>query len=357
MKLKYLILLAFAFILINSCSEETQKNLGLTPVPNAFGDINELVVVADQALWDGPVGDTLRFYYSSAYPILPQPEPILDLRHYTPEELGRAPDRKELRNYLLLADLKDNSSATSMLVKEDIGNEKVIEALGNPTVNSVVGRDKWAKGQLVIYQFAASETALIDNLKKNFSAIINRIRSAGKEKIDATIFFRGDDQALMEQVRSRMGITIRIPKDYFMALDKEELMWIRKETEKLSSNIMITKRPFRDESQLTKDYIKSLRDSLGKFVSTDIPNSYMKVNDIDLPMLVKPINLSNQYALEARGIWEIQNDYMGGAFITYLIHNPNKNELVYIDGFVHAPGTGKRDVMQHLEYIINTVNL
>ena len=68
---------------------------------------------------------------------------------------------------------------------------------------------------------------------------------------------------------------------------------------------------------------------------------------------VKTIN--NNYALEARGVWELENDFMGGPFISYLIHNPQKGELLFIDGFVYSPGERKREYMQHLEHIISSV--
>ncbi|MCB0632620.1 MAG: DUF4837 family protein, partial [Lewinella sp.] len=48
------------------------------------------------------------------------------------------------------------------------------------------------------------------------------------------------------------------------------------------------------------------------------------------------------------------NDFMGGAFVSYLIHNPEKKDLLFVDGFVHAPGKDKRDFMENLEYIIST---
>jgi len=49
----------------------------------AFGQVNDMVVVADQKVWESAVGDTFRYYFSSAYPILPQPEPVFDLWHWT----------------------------------------------------------------------------------------------------------------------------------------------------------------------------------------------------------------------------------------------------------------------------------
>jgi hypothetical protein len=72
---------------------------------------------------------------------------------------------------------------------------------------------------------------------------------------------------------------------------------------------------------------------------------------------VEQVTISGQYALEARGIWEIENDFMGGAFISYLIYNPQKAELLFIDGFLHAPGEEKRNDMQKLEHILRTIKL
>ena len=97
------------------------------------------------------------------------------------------------------------------------------------------------------------------------------------------------------------------------------------------------------------------RDSIGrKYISSTLPDTYMQINDEDLPMLTQATTLNNNYALEARGIWEVINDYMGGAFVSYLIHNPDKNELLFVDGFIHAPGEDKRDFMQYLEYVLRT---
>lgn len=357
MRPKYIVFILIAIFTLNACSEETQKTMGLKAIPNAFGDINEVVIVADKDLWEGAIGDTIRYYYSSAYPILPQPEPILDLRYFSPQELNGARDRKELRNYLIIANLGDKLSETTQLITSDIGQEKVRQANESPDFNTMVGRDKWAKGQLIIYQFGTSNGNLVDNIKKNFPAILKRINKADREKIDATVFFKGESYKLMQEIRNTMGFNMRIPEDYFLAMNEEGVLWMRKETEKVSSNIMITKRPYKDGEQLSKSYIKSLRDSLGRYVKTDIRNTFMKINDKDLPMLSKPVKMSNQYTIEARGIWEIENDFMGGAFVSYLIHNPNKNELVFVDGFVHAPGEDKRNHIQFLEHIISTIRL
>jgi hypothetical protein len=349
---QFILWLAF-LVAFPGCSEEVQRSL--KSVPTAFGKVNQLIVVADEDLWESEVGDTFRYYYSAAYPILPQPEPIFDLKHFTPSDLISDPLRKELRNYLFLANMDDNESATTQLILKDIGEEKVRRAKEEPKYNTSVGRDKWAKGQLLIYQFGFSRDELIKNVKQNFPAISKKINEADKKKIEATVYLDGENELMKEKLRGLIGVNLRIPNDYIMASDSPDMIWLRKETYETSSNILLRKLPYTDQTQLTKAGIKEIRNELGKNISSEIPDTYMKINDIDLPMLSNVKTMNNYYAVEARGIWELANDYMGGAFVSYLIHNPTSNELLFVDGFVHAPGKDKREYMQYLEHIISSV--
>jgi hypothetical protein len=81
----------------------------------------------------------------------------------------------------------------------------------------------------------------------------------------------------------------------------------------------------------------------------------MTTNVVDLPYFVEPMTLNNYYMIEGRGIWEMENDYMGGPAVSFLLHNPNTNELLFLDGFIYAPGQKKRFLMQQLEHVMRTV--
>ena len=83
----------------NSCTKDGASQFKMKP--NAFGEIASLFVVADKEIWDGPIGDTIRYYYSSAYLILPQPEPILDLKYFSPTDFRNVPLKRELKSYLI----------------------------------------------------------------------------------------------------------------------------------------------------------------------------------------------------------------------------------------------------------------
>ncbi len=135
--------------LFASCSEEFQNKLKSNP--NALGTANQIVVIADRDLWEGAVGDTFQMLYAAAYPMLPRPESIFDLKHYTPEDLEAGPLRKELRTYLFLGDLSDNNSSTVRQIAKDLGEEKILTIKQEGVQNTTIGRNKWAAGQLMVY--------------------------------------------------------------------------------------------------------------------------------------------------------------------------------------------------------------
>lgn len=347
--------LVFGIIfLLTACSPEMRRQLN--PVPQSYGPTNQLIIVADKDLWEGDVGETFRHYFASAYPILPSPEPIYDLKHFTPLDLRKDPLRKELRNYVILADLKDPSSVTTKLMEADLGSEKLLKAREDVNYSTNVGMDKWAKNQLVVYLFSYGEEELKNQIKRAFPPIKKRINQANWKKVDATVYLDGENNNAIKDLQTAMGFDMRVPGDFDVVLNEENVVWLRREASESSSNVMIHKQAYNNKEQLTKENLKALRDSIGKkYVSSRVPGTYMQINDIDLPMLSEVTAINGSYALEARGIWELVNDYMGGPFLSYVTVNPKTNELIFIDGFVHAPGRKKREYMQGLEHIMQTI--
>ena len=350
-------ILVFACLLLfSACSEEMSRSF--SPPSNAFGKVNQLYVIADKDIWESAVGDTIQYYFSSAFPILPQPEPLFDIKHFTPKDLQEDPLRKELRTYLFVGDLSDPNSPTAQLIKKDIGSVDAVKTKSGKSTNTRVAQDKWAKGQLLIYMFAEGRDELVETIKNNFPAATQRIHQADKEQLWANVFQVGKGNKLEQEIQQTLGIELAIPSDYFVALSDDATMWLRKENEFLSSNIILHKVKYADQSQLTKAGLKAMRDTLGKrYVSSEMDSSYMHTNDVDLPMFVKSFERDDLYIVEARGIWEMVNDFMGGPFISYMMLNRANNELLFADCFVYAPGKKKRRFMQELELIVSTIKI
>jgi hypothetical protein len=339
-----------------SCVEEATG--GMKAKPGALGRLNEIVVIASQNLWESSVKDSFDFYFESAYPIMPAPEPMFDIRHFTPTEIYNEPLRQELRTYVLLVDLSEKETKTIEMIRTDLGEERYNQALAGE-VNSMVVRDKWARGQMIIYLLGKNKDDLISTIRKNYPAVSRRINIHDKEQLQANIYTRGINLGLTERIEETYGIKINIPATYKVAqeLPDENFIWLRKDDESSTMNIMITKVPYENQSQFSVQNMKELRDKLGLFVTSPEPGSVMVINDKDLPVYDYSYEIDGNYTREIRGIWEMTKDYFGGPFASYLIMDKSNNNLLFIDTFVYAPGKSKRNMMQQLDLLVKTADL
>lgn len=341
--------------LFSSCTAEQRKNL--EPVSSAYGNVNSVVVIADEKTIASMPGDTLLYYLEAAYPILPQPEPLFNVRIYSPVQVLARKERKGLRSYIIVANMGEKESAAAAMVRNDLGEENVRKALETKGYGTKIVKDRWADGQILIYVFGKDEAALLDNVQKSFPGIMKKINEHDARQVMSTAYFKGENSALQKEIRDTMGVKIKLPKDYKKAAFDPELntFWVRYDVKEYIYNILIHKQSYKDKKQFTRENLIAMRDTIGQLVATDTPNSRMVVNDTDLPLYVEGATVNGNFALEAKGIWEIENDFMGGPFVSYLIHNPNTDELVLVDGFLFGPGKDKREAIQTLENILRTV--
>ncbi|MEL6969550.1 MAG: DUF4837 family protein [Bacteroidota bacterium] len=348
-----LLLILLVGTMASCASDAVQRSL--EPEKIAFGKVNRINVICDQDLWVGHIGDSLRYYYGAAYPILPQPEPIFDLAHVTIDDINKDPLRKELRTYLIVADLSDPNSKTASLIRQDVGQEKIRTASTENGYGNSVAKNRWANGQTIVYLYGDDEDKLVDNILNSYSAVAKRLHQADEKMIEATAFFNGENVSLAGEIQTLMDVQMRIPEEFNAAIKERDLVWLRRETSEASSNILLRRVPYTDETQLSREGIKAIRNEIGKeYISSTLPDTYMRINDVDLPLIVETTRINGDYAVEARGIWDIVNDFMGGAFVSYLVYDPGKSELLFMDAFVHAPGKEKRDLMQQMDYILKT---
>lgn len=357
-----------AFFVLVSCGKETSNSIDNaaprtsktkpTKKEIAKGSLSKIYIIADDSNWDNALKDSISYYFQSAFPILPAPEPLYDLMRYTTQEIKNKKERRELRTYLMLIDMNDPDALATQMALQDVGPAKAKEIQTNKQAKLIIGKNKWADNQIIIYAFGYGQDQIIENIRANFNTIDKAIRQVEEPARQKSIYLSGTNSEVKSEVRAAMDINLEVPSDYFLALNDEagEVIWLRKETDKVSYNIMIKDMGTFDEANFSKEGMKAIRNELGLLVSSNQEDSYMIINDIDLPIVMSSTSFNNNFALEAKGIWELENDFMGGPYISYIIHNPNTNRVIFIDGFVHAPGEEKRDLMLNLKYIIQTLS-
>ena len=362
-----LLSLIMAISLLVSCGKDSADAIGEEPTRTssaksskeiAKGPLSKIYIIADDQLWNQEMQDSVIYYFQSAYPLLPSPEPLYDLMRYSTQQILTKEERRQLRTYLLLADLSDTESKATQMALRDIGEARANEVKASGDYKLIIGKDKWAEGQTIVYAMGYGKKNIFENIRKNFNTIDKSIRKGEYPKRQKSIYLAGINPEVVSELKNTMNLNIQIPSDYFLAMNDKEtkVAWIRRESSKASFNIMIKDLGSFDEKVFSKEGMKKIRNELGLYVSSNQEDSYMVINDVDLPTIMSSTSFNNNFALEARGIWELENDFMGGPYVSYIVHNPNSDRVLFIDGFAHAPGEEKRGLMLQLEHIIKTLS-
>lgn len=169
-------------------------------------------------------------------------------------------------------------------------------------------------------------------------------------------FKRDENIKLTDKIDKVFNLHLTIPADYYLAKEKKDFFWIRKETENESYDIMLYKAPFSGNGLFNQEKIIEIRDQIAK---ENIPGptrgSYMGTEK-RVEIYSDTINIKNNAVVETRGLWRLFGDFMGGAFINYVFQNPNTKEYVMIDCFLYSPKKPKRDLLMQMESIVYSID-
>jgi len=358
LRLLYLLVTISLACLLTSCLADVTDN-SRPPTTTAIGKTNEIVVIADDAVWESAVGDTMRYYFGAAYPIMPSPEPIFDLRHFTPDYFYGDESRQRLRTYIVLTDYNNLNASTTVMAEGDIGKEtfrRYRELDQGPTAK--IGRNKWAQNQLVTYLIGDGADGIIASIKENYANVAARINEHDRKQIDARTYLEGVHHGISDRIVENYGVKMKVPQGYLEAITQDGFTWIAKNGDDATYNLMFYTIPYTDQSQMTLEAAIALRNQLGEqYITTETVGSYMTINDEDLPVYDYVTDIGGHYTLETRGVWEMTKDFMGGPYFNWLILDEDSQEIIMIDAFIVAPGEMKRDHMQMLEYIVKNAQL
>lgn len=319
-----------SILFLNSCNE-TKKKVAL----RSSGKTAELIVVTNnQTQWEENIGDSIRSFYQKEFKILPQPEPIFNLANVP---LSTFMDSKMFRTHhnVLIVDIKPGAKKTEMEARKDY----------------------WASPQRVIHITAPSREEFLQFFEEKKETILNNQMQSERERI-YNLFQAFRDLNLREDIHKKFKFTLEMPKGFYIAKNFSNFAWIRKETKNNSQGFMIYTYDFNDTSAFNPTRIISYRDTLTKeFIPGPTEGSYMAVSkDYIKPEFITR-NFLSMYAVETRGLWKLENDFMGGPFLSYTFVDEKRNRVITLDGYVYAPNAPKRDLMIQLEAIMYSLKL
>ena len=153
-------------------------------------------------------------------------------------------------------------------------------------------------------------------------------------------------------MRNQFGGSPWFPSSYTMKKQTDNFAWISYETTYTTQGVFIYRFPYTGENQFTLEALVAKRNEVMKEnVPGSLEGSYMITNPVIQPGYWQKTYRGRTFT-EIRSLWETQNDYMGGPFISDAFRSSDGKDVIVIEGFVYAPKYDKRDYLRQVEAII-----
>ncbi|MFT5846809.1 MAG: hypothetical protein ACJARX_000624 [Psychroserpens sp.] len=295
-------------------------------VSASSGDINSIVVVSDNLLWENNVGEAIRDILATSVEGLSKDEPQFSMSQMPTEVFSGF--------------AKNNRT----VLKIEKGKEAATQ----------IARDAYAKPQTLVVVSGQTNAEIIEQIKTNSAKIISAFK-----KTEITERQRRTSKSLFNdsQIREKLGVSLRFPTAYRIAKTEDDFFWIRRDIKTGNVDLLIYQIPLssiRKGDSAVIDIVR-VRDSVGKIhIEGALENSYMATEPAFTPFIHNVI-IDNKSAFETRGLWDLKNAFMSGPFLNYAIEDKVNSRYIIVEGYVFAPSIAKRDYVFELESIIKSI--
>ena len=325
-----LICSALIFISCENGNKEPKQTNRSFLVPMSSGNPYEVMVVADDSIWDGYAGRALDVVLNKPLKGLPQEESTFHVSRITPDNYDRITNL--FRNIIIFKIGREYSEPRFRLLRDEFSSPQMIMTIQGPSVSEVS-------------TFITEQT---DFIIKFFSD--EEINRAARE------FHDEHNIKFAKKVKEMFGCEFYIPVDINKMKIGDNFIWASNDALTGIQNIVIYSYPYATEKVFRRGVYIALRDSFMKAnIPGGKPNQYMATDKDHVD--VKNITVRGEFAQEARGLWHMENDAMGGPFVAHSMIDTINNRVIVAEGFVYAPDKMKRTMIRRLEAALYTLRM
>lgn len=299
--------------------------------PTSSGRAYEILVVVDQGLWERPAGRALYDVLDSDVPGLPQSE----------------------RSFRIMYTSPSNYDATLKLIRNIIIVEVNKDLYTQPKFK--YAKNVYAAPQSILTIQAPDEESFEKFVEENKQVIIDFFTRAEMNRQISVLENKHSDYA-STKVKSMFDCDVWIPGELTASKQGENFFWAGTNAATGDQNFVIYSYPYTDKDTFTKEYFVHKRDSVMKI---NIPGAsegmYMETDSLMTD--VRPISVQGEYALEARGLWRVKGDYMGGPYVSHVRLDKANQRIIVSEIFVYSPDKMKRNLVRQMEASLYTLKL
>ena len=298
MKLKQL----FIFLVFLCSCTESKKIL-----PNSTGSNSEIIFVVDDSIWEQQLKKHAQKVFSSSVPGINRFEASFNLIQI------------------------NNSQFTSLL-----RNHKNIIII-NDSINRIVS-DYFAHDQLVSFvKYVDDTTSFKYDCNKLFKIYYDNEIQILNSKLSTTTNNLNSDY-----INKKFNININITEEYTKTVDSNNLVLFtyNPSNKEVIKHICISSFDYKENFDFDSIYF-NINKLLKTYLIGSRPNSYVILED------KYPIVMYNDFY---RGLWRLQNGFMGGPILIKPILSGNK--IIIITALVFDPSSKKRKYIKEFEAIL-----
>ena len=320
MKAKVLLgtVLVAAFAVLSGC-----KNSG-SLLPSISGKAGEILVVMEKPDWEDSLGNDVRDLLAVDCPWLAQKEPLYSLVNVPPSAFG---DLFQVHRNILLFAVHPQLDTTGIVYQHDV----------------------WAQPQCVIQISARSSAEASALLKEKGPMIVSSIEQAERDRVIRNTL-RYEEQSLYPKVAEIFGGAPHFPTGYKLRKATEDFVWIA-DDKQAYQDIFVYSYPVEDDPFTLEKIIAHRNEFLQENVPGMFDGTYMTTSEFFTPTLEFLKYRGRDFA-QVRGMWEVQNDFMGGPFVSHSFFSPDGSRIIVAEAWVYAPQFDKRQYLRQVESVL-----
>ena len=316
-----------AVVFLSACGERTPL------MPNVTGTAGQVVVVVNLPVWESEAGRQLGRMLNTPHPALPQREPMFDI-----VQIGHASFTNIFKTHrnIVQVNISSRYSETTMSVRRNV----------------------FAKPQLFLEINAPDTERLYSFLENQEDRIIQELHDAELSRVKE-YNRRYEQGSIRQHLNESFDLSLVFPPGYEINVDTTDFAWIgfNPSAQERIQGVFVYQYDYRDPETFTPDFIVNKRNEfLRQYVPGPTVGSYMTTEMEAFPQFEEFMD-NGRYFAQLRGLWKVQNDFMGGPFISLTTLDEPRNRVITVEGFVFAPGERKRNLLRQVEGIINTLEV
>lgn len=295
--------------------------------PVSSGRPYDVLVVASDGTWQQPVDLALTEALGADVPGLPQPECSFRLMRAAPENFDAT--LRLMRNIVVV----------------DIDSQYARPAFR-------YARDVYASPQLILTVQAPDARTLARFVTGNAEAVVSLFTHEEMSRRALQLEEQHNDYA-SRRLREMFGCDVWIPAELSAFKEGTDFFWAGTRAATDDRYFVMYAYPYEGDGAWSKVAFVHKRDSVLK---ANIPGAgesiYMATDSLMTDVRILPPQ--GRFALEARGLWRMEGDFMGGPFVAMARLDKAKRHVVVAEVFVYAPGREKRNLLRDLEASLYT---